>query len=131
VIVNAVEELLRYLTIPQDHVVRMATEQLTIGGQLMRAGDGLIINLPAGNRDPSFTDQPDTLDVSRNARGHVTFGYGIHQCLGQFLARAELQVALPTLLRRLPELRLTIPLDEVTFRHDMAIYGVRELPVTW
>ena len=131
VIANAVEELLRYLSIAQDMILRVATEDLTISGQLVREGDVLTINLPAANRDAAFLDQPDTFDFDRNVRGHLAFGHGVHQCLGQSLARAELRVALPSLLRRLPNLRLAIPLEEVKFRHDMSAYGVHELPVTW
>jgi cytochrome P450 len=131
VLANAVEELLRYLTIAQDVVMRVATEDVTIGGQLVRAGEGLMMNLPAGNRDASFFDQPDTFDVDGNSRGHLAFGYGVHQCIGQSLARAELQIALSTLLRRLPGLKLAVPLEQVNFRHDMTTYGVHELPVTW
>ncbi|MEW2395449.1 cytochrome P450 [Streptomyces sp. NPDC046862] len=131
VIASAVEELLRYLTIPQDHIWRIAVEDVTVGGQLVRAGEGLSLNLSSGNRDTAFIDRPDTLDVDRNARGHVAFGHGVHQCLGQNLARVELQIALPTLLRRLPTLRLAKPLQELRFRHDMVTYGLHELPVTW
>lgn len=130
-VANAVEELLRYLTIAQDMILRVATEDMTIGGQLVRAGELLTVNLPAANRDPSFLDQADDLDLDRNPRGHLAFGYGVHQCLGQNLARLELQVALPALLRRLPGLRLAIGLEEVRFRHDMSAYGVHELPVLW
>jgi len=128
---GAVEELLRHLTIVHSLVARMAVEDVTIGGQLIRAGEGLIMNLPAGNRDPGFLSDPDTFDIGRNARGHVAFGHGTHQCIGQTLARAELEIALPALLRRLPGLRLAVPLEELRFRHDMSIYGVHELPVTW
>ncbi|KPI02076.1 cytochrome P450 [Actinobacteria bacterium OK074] len=131
VVANAVEELLRYLTIAQDNVVRMATEDLTLGGQFIRAGDGVLANLPAANRDAAFLDEPDTLDVGRDVRGHVAFGFGVHQCLGQSLARVELQVALPTLLRGLPGLRLAVPPEEVGFRHEMTSFGVHELPVLW
>jgi len=131
VIANAVEELLRYLTIVHSLVARVAKEDVEIGGQLVKAGEGLVMNLPAGNWDPAFTDQPDTLDLDRPARGHVAFGYGVHQCLGQTLARAELQIALPTLLRRLPTLRLAKPIEDIRFRNDMSIYGVHALPVTW
>lgn len=130
-IASGVEELLRYLTIAQDMVARVATEDVVIGGQLVRAGEGLIMSLPAGNRDAAFAADPDTVDVGRNARGHLAFGYGVHQCLGQALARAELQVALPALLRRLPGLRLAVPLEEIVFRTDMSTYGVHALPVTW
>jgi cytochrome P450 len=132
VIANAVEELLRYLTIVQDMLVRMATEDITVGGQQVKAGEGLIVGLPSGNRDATVFDRADDFDIDRkNARAHVGFGYGIHQCLGQALARVELQVALPTLLRTLPELRLAVPIEEVRFRHGMSTYGVHELPVTW
>jgi len=128
---GAVEELLRYLTIVHSLVARVAKEDIEIGGTLVKAGQGLIMNLPAANRDPAFLDDPDALDIERNPRGHMAFGYGVHQCLGQTLARAELEIALPTLLRRLPNLRLAVPLEEIRFRDDMSIYGVHELPVTW
>ncbi|MET7339480.1 cytochrome P450 [Nonomuraea sp. NPDC005650] len=131
VISGAVEELLRYLTIVHSLVARVAKEDVEIGGTLVRAGEGLIMNLPAANRDPAFLDDPDTLDIDRNARGHMAFGYGVHQCLGQTLARAELEIALPVLLRRLPNLRLAVPPEEIRFRNDMSIYGVHELPITW
>ncbi|MER8003959.1 cytochrome P450 [Streptomyces sp. NPDC095613] len=131
VVANAVEELLRYLTIVQDGIFRVATEDVTIGGQLVRAGEALLMNLPAGNRDASFSAAPDTLDPDRNTRGHLAFGYGTHQCLGQPLARVELQVALPALLRRLPNLRLAVPLDQIAFRNNTITYGPHVLPVAW
>ncbi|MFJ5685874.1 cytochrome P450 [Streptomyces sp. NPDC093099] len=130
-IANAVEELLRYLTIVQDLVLRVATEDVTIGGQLVRAGEGMLMNVPAGNRDGAFFEQPDTFDIDRNTRGHLAFGYGIHQCIGQSLARAELQIALSALLRRLPGLRLAVPMEKVEFRTDGSTYGLSELPVVW
>jgi cytochrome P450 len=131
VISSAVEELLRYLTIVHSLVARVAKEDIEIGGTLVRAGEGLIMNLPAANRDPAFLNDPDTLDIHRNSRGHMAFGHGVHQCLGQTLARAELEIALPTLLRRLPNLRLAVPIEQIRFRGDMSIYGVHELPVAW
>jgi cytochrome P450 len=131
VVSGAVEELLRYLTIVHSLVARVAKEDTEIGGTLIKAGEGLIMNLPAANRDPAFFDDPDTLDIDRNTRGHMAFGYGVHQCLGQVLARAELEIALPTLLRRLPNLRLAVPREQIRFRNDMSIYGVHELPVAW
>jgi cytochrome P450 len=130
-IANAVEELLRYLTIVHSLVARVAIEDVTIGGQLIRAGEGLVMNLPAGNWDTAFVGEPGNLDIDRSVRGHVAFGYGVHQCIGQILARAELQIALPTLLRRLPGLRLAVPFEQLRFRNDMSIYGVHELPVEW
>ncbi|WP_454857200.1 cytochrome P450 [Promicromonospora soli] len=130
-IANIVEELLRYLTIPQDAVVRAATEDLTIGGQGIRAGEALIMNLPSGNRDETFTADPDIIDADRNLSGHLAFGYGTHQCIGQNLARAELQIALPALLRKLPTLRLAVPQEELEFRNGTLTYGLHRLPVAW
>lgn len=130
VVAVAVEELLRYLTIAQDMLVRVATEDLVVGGHLVRKGEMLVSGLPSANRDGVF-EGADALDLDRDARGHLAFGYGVHQCLGQSLVRVELQEALPALLRRLPDLRLAVPLEEVRFRHDMVVYGVHELPVAW
>jgi cytochrome P450 len=130
VIANAIEELMRYLTIVHAQVDRIATEDLTIAGQLIRAGDRLLMNLPAGNWDPEFVDNPEKLDVARNARGHLAFGYGTHQCIGANLARVEMQVAFATLARRLPGLQLAVPPDELQFK-EADIYGMKELPVTW
>jgi hypothetical protein len=132
VISGAVEEMLRYLTIVHNGRRRVATEDVEIGGQLIRAGEGVIVANDAGNRDPSvFAGDPDQLDVLRDARHHVAFGYGIHQCLGQPLARVELQVVYGTLYRRLPNLALAVPFEEIPFKHDMLVYGVHELPVVW
>jgi len=130
VIANAVEELMRYLTIVHAQVDRVATEDLTLGGQQIRAGDRLLMNLPAGNWDSEFVDSPETFDVARNPRGHLGFGYGTHQCIGANLARVEMQVAFATLARRLPGLQLAVPADELKFK-DADIYGMKELPVTW
>lgn len=130
VIARAVEELMRYLTIVHAQVDRIAIEDLTIGGQLIRAGERLLMNLPAGNWDSEFATDPDKLDIERNVRGHLGFGYGTHQCIGANLARVEMQVAFSTLARRLPGLQLAIPADELKFK-DADIYGMKDLPVTW
>ncbi|WP_424398711.1 cytochrome P450 [Mycobacterium sp.] len=130
VIANAIEELMRYLSIVHAQVDRLATEDLTLGGQLIRAGDRVLMNLPAGNWDPEFVDSPEVFDVDRNTRGHVGFGYGTHQCIGANLARVEMQVAFATLARRLPGLQLAVPPDELKFK-SADIYGMKELPVTW
>jgi len=129
-IANAIEELMRYLSIVHAQVDRIATEDLTIGGQLIRAGDRLLMSLPAGNWDPEFVDSPETLDVDRKARGHLAFGYGVHQCIGANLARVEMQVAFATLARRLPGLQLAVPPGELRFK-EADIYGMKELQVTW
>jgi cytochrome P450 len=127
----AVEELLRYLSIVQGGVARVATEDVTVGGTVIGAGQGVLCMLSAANRDEDAFPGADGLDLDRDARRHLAFGFGVHQCLGQPLARLELQVALGTVLRRLPGLRLDVPFDDVRFRHDMAVYGVHELPVAW
>jgi cytochrome P450 len=131
VIASVVEELMRYLTIVHTQVDRIATEDLTLGGQSIRAGDFLVMNLPAGNWDTEFADHPETFDITRNTRGHLGFGYGVHQCIGQNLARVEMQVAFATLARRLPGLRLAVPSDELKFKDQASIYGMKELPVSW
>ena len=130
VIANIVEELMRYLTIVQSQVDRVATEDLTIGGQLVRAGEFVMMNLPAGNWDAEFVDNPESFDIDRNTRGHLGFGYGGHQCIGQNLARVEMQVAFATLARRLPALKLAESPDALSFK-ETDIYGMKELLVSW
>jgi cytochrome P450 len=130
VIANIVEELMRYLTIVVSQVDRVATEDLTIGGQLIRSGEFVMMNLLAGNWDSEFVNDPETFDIERNTRGHLGFGYGVHQCIGANLARVEMQVAFSTLARRLPGLRLAVSPDELRFK-ESHIYGMKELPVTW
>ncbi|TAM67282.1 cytochrome P450 [Mycobacterium sp.] len=130
VIANFVEELMRYLSIVHSQVDRVATEDLVIGGQLIRAGEFVMMNLPAGNWDTEFVDDPESFDIDRNARGHLGFGYGAHQCIGANLARVEMQVAFATLARRLPGLKVAVPREEMRFK-DANIYGMKELPVSW
>jgi cytochrome P450 len=130
-VASAVEELLRYLNITHNGRRRVATEDIEIAGEVIRAGEGIIMPNDIGNRDPSVFPDPDRLDLRRNPRRHVAFGFGVHQCLGQPLARMELQVVYGTLYRRIPTLRLAAPLEAVPFKHDGSVYGVYELPVTW
>ncbi|WP_442012283.1 cytochrome P450 [Mycobacterium sp. 2YAF39] len=131
VIANIVEELMRYLAIVHSQVDRIATEDLVLGGQQIQAGDWLVMNLPAGNWDPAFVDDPDILDGDRNTRGHLGFGYGVHQCIGANLARVEMQIAFGTLARRVPGLQLAVDVEELRFKGESGIYGMKELPVTW
>ncbi|MGG2461629.1 cytochrome P450 [Streptomyces sp. RGM 3693] len=128
---GAVEELLRYLTIVHNGAPRVATEDVVVGGRTIRAGEGVLCMLNSANRDAEVFPDGDALDVARDARRHVAFGFGVHQCLGQPLARVELQIAVETLIRRLPTLRLAVPYEEIPFRGDMAIYGVHSLPIAW
>jgi cytochrome P450 len=130
-VANAVEELLRYLTIVHTGRRRVALEDLEIAGQQIRKGEGLIAATDVANRDASAFVAPNKLDVTRRARHHVAFGYGVHQCLGQPLARVELQVVYSTLYRRIPTLKLAVPVEELNFKNDMLVYGVHSLPVTW
>lgn len=127
---QAVEELMRYLTVAHTGV-KSALEDVEVEGRLIRAGESVTLSLEAANRDPERFPDPDRLDVHRKATGHLGFGHGIHQCLGQQLARVEMTVALPALLRRFPTLRLDVPAEEVPLRTNMNIYGVHRLPVTW
>ncbi|WP_020574602.1 cytochrome P450 [Actinopolymorpha alba] len=127
---GAVEELMRYLSVA-DIFFRYATEDIELGGETIGKGSTVVISLLAANRDPRRFENPDALDVHRQARGHLSFGHGVHQCLGQQLARIEMRAGFDGLLRRLPTLELAIPAGEVKLRTDMNIYGVHELPVTW
>jgi cytochrome P450 len=128
---SAVEELLRYLTIVQFGTVRVAREDVDFAGQRIRAGETVVASLAAADRDPAQFPEPDELDLARPASQHVAFGHGIHQCLGQQLARVEMKVAYSALFRRFPRLRLAVQPDEVPMRDDMFIYGVHRLPVAW
>ncbi|MDQ0380191.1 cytochrome P450 [Amycolatopsis thermophila] len=127
---GAVEELMRYLSVA-DIFYRYATDDLELGGETITKGSTVVVSLLAANRDPQRFDNPDELDIHRTARGHVGFGHGVHQCLGQQLARIEMRAGFQALLRRFPNLELAVPADEVKLRTDMNIYGVHELPVTW
>jgi cytochrome P450 len=128
---NAVEELLRYLSIISMGVSRHAKEDVTVGGATIRENETVVVSVPAVNRDESQYPDPHELRVDRPRGHHVAFGHGIHQCLGQQLARVEMTVGFTELLRRLPTLKLAVPADEVPLRTDMSIYGVHALPVTW
>ncbi|MBT2480615.1 cytochrome P450 [Streptomyces sp. ISL-94] len=127
---TAVEELMRFLSIA-DGMLRVATEDIEIGGVTVRADDGVVFSTSVINRDASVFEQPDTLDWHRPARHHVAFGFGIHQCLGQNLARAEMEIALGTLFARLPGLRLAAEPDRIPFKPGDTIQGMVELPVAW
>ncbi|OIK25436.1 cytochrome P450 [Streptomyces malaysiense] len=127
---NAVEELLRYLPIIPG-TIRAALEDVEVEGVRVKAGESVMVSLPGGNRDPEKYPDPDVLDLDRQAGGQLAFGYGMHQCLGQQLARVEMKVAFPALFRRFPDLSLAVPVEEVPLRTDMVIFGVHALPVTW
>jgi cytochrome P450 len=128
---RAVEELLRYLTIVHFGTVRVAREDVDFAGQHIQAGETVVASLAAADRDAAHFSEPDVLDLARPASQHVAFGHGIHQCLGQQLARVEMKIGYSALLRRFPTLHLAVPPGEVPMRDDMFIYGVHRLPVAW
>lgn len=127
----AVEELLRYLSIVEAATARVALADTDVGGVRIRAGEGVVAVGMAANRDPDVFDRPDELDIDRERRQHLAFGFGPHQCVGQTLARLELEIALGRLFTRVPSLRLAVPVDQVPVKEDANIFGVHALPVAW
>ncbi|MCX4815247.1 cytochrome P450 [Streptomyces sp. NBC_01239] len=130
-VTSAVEELLRYLTLPHMLARRAVAEDFEFEGETFRAGEGVIASLPAANWDAEAFPDPGRLDLTRKAGHHLAFGWGPHQCVGQQLARIELQVVFSTLFRRIPTLRLDADLEDLTFKEDSQAYGIYELPVAW
>jgi cytochrome P450 len=126
-----VEELLRYLTIVRNGLPRVALRDTEVGGQPIRAGEGAVAMLSLANRDAGAFDKPEEFDPYREAHQHVAFGFGVHQCIGQPLARAELRVALVRLVERFPDLRLATDPATVPTRDMSVVYGLAELPVSW
>ncbi|MFE0154269.1 cytochrome P450 [Nonomuraea sp. NPDC059007] len=128
---KAVEELLRYLTVGKTFM-RTALEDVELGGQRVAAGSMVILSYNTANRDPERFSDPHVLDLRRQDGGHLAFGHGIHQCLGQQLARIEMRVAFAALVKRFPTLRLAVPAEEVVVRPETAdVFGVKSLPVAW
>ncbi|MDT8909574.1 cytochrome P450 [Amycolatopsis sp. PS_44_ISF1] len=126
----AIEELLRYFSIVEN-TTRLAKEDIEIGGVTVKAGEGVVVMAHAANWDPGAFAESGRFDIDRGARHHVAFGFGPHQCLGQNLARTELQMVFDTLFRRVPTLALASSVDELPFKNDALIYGLYQLPVTW
>ncbi|WP_432092078.1 cytochrome P450 [Streptomyces sp. NRRL F-5630] len=128
---RAVEELLRYLSVGKTFM-RTALEDVRLGDHTVKAGSSLILSYNTANRDPARFTDPHKLDFQRREGGHVAFGHGVHQCLGQQLARVEMRVGFLALLRRFPSLRLAVPAEEIALRTELSdIHGVKSLPVTW
>lgn len=128
---TGVEEPLRFLSIIHIGPIRTAVEDVEIDGHTVRAGETVTVHPPVADRDPARFPGGGHLDLTRPATGHLAFGHGVHQCLGQQPARVELRIALPALLRRFPGLRLAVPPEQVRMREDMSVYGVHALPVAW
>jgi cytochrome P450 monooxygenase len=126
------DELLRLHSVADMVSLRVAVQDVEIAGQLIRAGEGIIPLVAAANHDASVFECPERFDPGRSsARQHVAFGYGMHQCLGANLARAELEIAFRTLFERIPSLQLAIPVEELPFKYNGVIFGLHKLPVRW
>ena len=126
-----IEELLRWLSVVHSGAPRTTTTEVKLAGHTIPAGELLVLALPAANRDPGHTEDPDRLDITRGGLGHVAFGHGVHHCLGAPLARMEMRIAFPALFRRFPNLALAVPYENIGFRAHHVVYGLHDLPVTW
>ncbi|MGH3827004.1 MAG: cytochrome P450, partial [Pseudonocardiaceae bacterium] len=127
----AVEELLRYLPVMNGSVVLLATEDIPLRGQSIRAGEAVLPVIAAANRDDSVFPDPDQLDLRRAPNPHLSFGRGAHNCVGIHLARVGLTVALTALLNRFPRLRLAVPEHELPWEDDSPSKSPISLPVRW
>jgi len=128
----AVEELMRYVPLGAgSSFARYALEDVEVGGVLVRAGEPVLGSLSSANRDGDVFSRPDELDFTRESNPHIGFGHGVHHCLGAQLARMELQVALGVLLKRLPNLRLAVPEQDLVWKTGMLVRGLRAMPVAW
>ncbi|MFI9597171.1 cytochrome P450 [Nonomuraea sp. NPDC052265] len=124
-----VEELLRWLSIVHSGTIKITSREVELAGRTIGAGEMILCSLPAANRDPAFIADPDTLDITRGAPGHIAFGHGVHHCLGAPLARMEMKIAFPALFARFPGLRPTEATPE--FRSFNVVYGLTALEVAW
>lgn len=129
---GAVEELLRYVPLI-SHVTfaRYATEDVELGGVLVRAGEAVLPAIPSANRDETVFENADVFDITRTHQPHLGFGHGIHRCLGARLARMELQVALELILRRMPGVRCAVPFGDLRWKDGMQVRSLLHLPVVW
>jgi cytochrome P450 monooxygenase len=128
---RAVEEILRYHSVADLVALRVAVEDVEIGGQLIKAGEGIVPLVASANHDDSAFGCPAHFDPGRSARHHVAFGYGVHQCLGQNLVRMEMEVAYSALFERIPTLELAQPAEDLPFKYDGVLFGLHSLPVRW
>ncbi|QBD74932.1 cytochrome P450 [Ktedonosporobacter rubrisoli] len=129
-IVNAVEELLRY-SAPITLTQRWANEDVELHGKHIARGDAVYLALMAANHEPAHFPNPEELDLAREPNEHLAFGKGLHFCLGAPLARLEGQIALQTLLRRFPNLHLTVKPEELKWRASLGFRGLQALPVAF
>jgi cytochrome P450 monooxygenase len=128
---RVVEELVRYHSVADIVAMRTAVADVEIGGQLIRAGEGIIPLIASANHDESAFSCPHEFNPGRPGRNHVAFGYGVHQCLGQNLVRAEMEIAYQTLFQGVPTLGIDAPIEELPFKYDGTLFGLHALPVRW
>jgi cytochrome P450 len=129
---TAVEELMRYVPLGVGaNFARYATEDIKLSGVLVRAGEPVLVPVHSANRDGTVFPHPDEVDFHREVTSHLGFGHGAHHCLGAQLARMELQVALGSLITRLPGLRLAVPEEELPWKTGRLVRALAELPVAW
>lgn len=124
-----VEEVLRHLAVVQVAFPRFARKDIEVDGVKIAKGDVVVVSLSGANRDPVLGANLETVDPARPSSPHIAFGYGFHRCVGAELARMELRAAYPALVRRFPQMRLAIPIEELEFRKLSIVYGVERLPV--
>lgn len=128
---GAVEDILRLHSITDLTAPKLAASDVVVQGCRIPAGDGIMPLIGAANHDPELFPDPERFDPTRDSRGHLTFGAGVHGCLGQNLARAEMEIVLSTVLRRVPTLRLAVPVERVEVDREAVVWGVKSLPVLW
>ncbi|RII20581.1 Cytochrome P450-SU2 [Streptomyces sp. YIM 130001] len=128
---TAVEEALRFDTNLGFGLRRYLTEDAEVGGATLPGGTTVICSMPAANRDADVFDDAEQMDLGRSPNPHLNFGAGPHSCLGQALARTELQVVLEVLLRKLPTLELAVPVEDLTRVEGLLVGGLRTVPVRW
>jgi cytochrome P450 len=130
---GAVEELMRFTQLGEAAagMPRITTEPVELGGVTIPAGAAVLPAMGAANRDPRSFPDPDRLDLTRAVNQHLSFGAGVHHCLGAQLARMELQEALSGLLRRMPTVRVVVPDSELRFKQGMILRSLEALPVAW
>jgi cytochrome P450 len=130
---RAVEELMRFVQLGEGSagMPRVAREEIELSGVKIPAGAAVLPSIGSANRDPAMVDEPDRLDLSRPELSHLSFGAGIHHCLGAQLARMELQEGLRGILRRMPNIKVVVPDEDLHFKHGMILRSLESLPVTW
>lgn len=128
---RAVEEILRYDAPVERATTRFAATDVTLRGETIRRGDVVSLVLSSANRDEAQFARPDVFDITRDPTRHLSFGMGVHYCLGAPLARLEARIAIDALLQRLPTLRLAVPVESLRWRTIPVIRGMQHMPVAW